>query len=187
MQLTNEALAEVARLVPLGLRALFPTLESDSPTPILTLLPPSPSTSLPLLLLALASEPRHPLLILDHPRHLQAALAGRGHPAPSVLVLHASVFERGVALDALDLGSAAGVLIVGDPERKFSAVAASALKGASVKWWEEIWEAGEAVEPKEARENLWSDTFGWFYAPDGEVLTATHMVSPANQAASSLA
>lgn len=150
--------------MPLGLRALFPALSSSAVTPIATLLPPLPSTSLPTLLLALASEPRHPLIILDHPRHLPAALSGKDHPVPALVVAHVS------AVGALaNLPAGVDVLLVGDPERQANLT--------NAKRWEELWDAAESSSQTETRENIWSDAFGWFYAPDGEVLSATHMVS----------
>ncbi|BEJ13701.1 hypothetical protein CspHIS471_0308750 [Cutaneotrichosporon sp. HIS471] len=165
--LTPEALAEVARLVPLGLRALFPKLASEEVTPIAVLLPPSPTTSLPTLLLALASQPRHPLVILDHPRRLASALSGKDHPVPSLIVAHASA-ARAIA----NLPTGVDVLLVGDPEGKVDIKA---------RRWEEIWDPAEAAAPDE-HENSWSDAFGWFYAPDGEVLSATHMTITAGMA-----
>ncbi|GMK53536.1 hypothetical protein CspeluHIS016_0101220 [Cutaneotrichosporon spelunceum] len=161
--LTPEALAEVARLVPLGLRALFPRLASEEVTPVAVLLPPSPSTSLPTLLLALASEPRHPLVVLDHPRHLPSALNGKEHPVPALIVAHAAA-----AGDLTNLPAGVDVLLVGDPEGKVE------LKA---RRWEEIWDAAESA-PAEQPMNTWSDTFGWFHS-DGEVLLATHMTMTA--------
>ncbi|KAL1408830.1 hypothetical protein Q8F55_005644 [Vanrija albida] len=172
--LTTEALAEVVRLVPLGLKALFPGLSGTkaSPTPILTLLPPSPGTALPLLLLSLASKPGAPLVVVPDPSLLDAALTSTAYPRPALLVVHESVFPQVVT-------RAANILIVGDTERKHAAVAKAA--SATVRWWEEIWDAAEAApEPAGEEKTTYSDVHSYFFSlPEaGEkphVVKVTHM------------
>jgi len=124
--------------VPLGIGKLFPELSGS----ILTLLPPSPTTALPLLLLSLASRPKHSLVILPSPHLLRTALTSASHPTPGLLVIHESVVD-GLAVEALGRAS---VLIVGDPNQEHKAFAERAAKsGIAVKWWEQIWDAGETA------------------------------------------
>lgn len=163
--------------MPLGLKALFPGLSSSaaSPTPILTLLPPSPGTALPLLLLSLASKPGAPLVIVPDPSVLDAALASDAYPTPALLVVHESVFPQVAALKS----AAKGILIVGDVERKHAAAAKAA--GVSVKFWEDIWDAAEAApEPAEEEKSTYADVHSYFWSlPEaGEkphVVKVTHM------------
>jgi long-chain acyl-CoA synthetase len=145
IQLTDEALAEILRLIPLGLSSLFPLSEStSSPTPILTLLPSSPSTSFPLLLLQLAVPPSTPLIVLPQPKQLSKALHSTLHPQPKLVVVHASLAEDVIEQVWEDCGHEVGVLIVGDPGKEHDqAVREAEEKGMIVKYWEEVWEGAE--------------------------------------------
>lgn len=163
-QLTNEALTEIVRLVPLGLKALFSEQMGtvDSPKSIVTLLPPSPSTSLPLLLLSLASQKSNPLVVLPSRSLLPAALESKDHPAPGLLVLHESALTDAVDLDFQDLNGA-GILLVGDPNRRRAGPVADAIRhGVNVKWWEEIWDAAEDVDAPETEKKDDTATSGYF-------------------------
>jgi long-chain acyl-CoA synthetase len=144
--LTDEALVEILRLIPLGLSSLFPLSETTaSTTPILTLLPSSPSTSFPLLLLQLAVPPSTPLIILPTPRLLTKALQSTSHPQPKLVVVHASLAADVVEQVWEDCGSEVGVLIVGDPGKEQDQVVHEAeKKGMLVKYWEEVWTGAEA-------------------------------------------
>jgi long-chain acyl-CoA synthetase len=144
--LTDEALAEILRLIPLGLASLFPLSEStSSPTPILTLLPSSPSTSFPLLLLQLAAPPSTPLIVLPTPRLLTKALQSKDHPQPKLVVAHSSLAADLIEQVWEDCGSEVGVLIVGDPGKEQDQVVRDAeKKGMLVKYWEEVWGGAEA-------------------------------------------
>ena len=109
-QLTDEALAEILRLIPLGLSSLFPLSETtSSPTPILTLLPSSPSTSFPLLLLQLAVPPSTPLIVLPTPKLLSTALHSSLHPQPKLVIAHASLAEDVIEQVWEDCGHDVGV------------------------------------------------------------------------------
>lgn len=146
MKLTDEALSEMLRLLPIGLKTLFPTLTASttSPTPILTLLPPSPSTSLPLLLLQLSVPPSTPLVILPSPVLLSSALSSTAHPQPAVVVVHASLVDDVLEQIWEDRGDKAGVLVVGDPQKEqYRVVENAKTRGMKVAWWEEIWEVAE--------------------------------------------
>jgi long-chain acyl-CoA synthetase len=144
-QLTDEVLAEILRLIPLGLASLFPLSESTSaPTPILALLPASPSTSFPLLFLQLASSPATPLVVLPSPKFLNEALHSKLHTQPKLVVVHASIAEDVVEQVWEDCGHEVGILIVGDPAKEHHQVVADASKkGMVVKYWEEVWEGAE--------------------------------------------
>lgn len=181
--LTNEALAEVVRLVPLGLHALFPSLATATaaePLSIVTVLPPSPSTSLPLLLLSLSSEPRCPIVVLPHPRLLNLALGSTAHPSPGLIVVHESVFKEAVEQVFEDSKAGAGILIVGDTERKHSQLATTATsRGLTVRWWEEIWDVAESAAPA-PQEVQFSDIHSYYYSLEfntATIVKATHMVS----------
>ena len=145
-KLTDEALVEILRLIPLGLASLFPLSESTaSPTPILTLLPTSPSTSFPLLLLQLAVPPSTPLVVLPTPRLLTKALQSTSHPQPKLVVIHASLAADVIEQVWEDCGSDVGVLIVSDPGKEQDQVVQDAeKKGMLVKYWEDVWTGAEA-------------------------------------------
>ncbi|KAI9633181.1 uncharacterized protein MKK02DRAFT_18555 [Dioszegia hungarica] len=140
--LTDTALAELTRLLPLGLSSLFPSLASSA-SPILVLLPPNPSTSLPLLLLSLASSPDQPLIVLPNPRVLTAALEATAHAKPGLVVVHESLAD-GVVEQVMEESGGCGVLVVGDTGEKYGGLASSAgSHGVVVRFWDEVWDAGE--------------------------------------------
>jgi long-chain acyl-CoA synthetase len=137
-QLTDESLHEILQLLPLGLKALFPSLSG----PILTLLPPSPSTSLPLLLLQLSSP--SPLIILPSPLFLTKALTSSAHPKAGIIVVHVSLFDDVVEQVLEDCGQDVVIVIVGDVEKgKHRLVESAKGRGMRVVWWEDIWAAAE--------------------------------------------
>lgn len=124
--------------MPLGLRKLFPSLQGGGS--VACLLPPSPITALPLLLLSLSSSAKNPLVVLPHPRLLEVAIKDR---APGVVVIHESAIE---ATADLLVNSKSGVLIVGDTKRRHQAFADRAGKnGVVVHFWEDVWDAGESA------------------------------------------
>ncbi|KAK8844727.1 hypothetical protein IAR55_006577 [Kwoniella newhampshirensis] len=149
--LTDEALAEVLRLLPIGLELLFPRSSSPtSPSPIMTLLPPSPNSALPLLLLSLSVKPNAPLVILPSPRVLTTGLTAKGHPVPGIVVVHASLFEDVAEQVWEDCRDKVGILIVGDPEKgEQNSVEITRGKGMEVHWWEEVWDVAESEKSEQ--------------------------------------
>ena len=133
-------------MIPLGLSSLFPLSETtSSPTPIITLLPSSPSTSFPLLLLQLAVPPSTPLVVLPTPKFLSKALHSTLHPRPKLVIAHASLAEDVIEQVWEDCGHDVGVLIVGDPGKEHDqAVRDAEEKGMLVKYWEEVWDGAES-------------------------------------------
>ncbi|WRT63250.1 uncharacterized protein IL334_000153 [Kwoniella shivajii] len=182
--LTDEALTEIIRLIPLGLSLLFPnesTANPSSSSPIVTLLPPSPTTSLPLLLLSISATPDRPLVILPSPRLLAPALKGTGHPAPGIIVIHISLLEDVIEQVYEDCGSTVGILIVGDPQKTGEdSVKAAQGKGLNVKWWEEIWEIAESSEAEklDKQQSHYGDIHSYYYSEKDDqisVVKATHL------------
>ena len=146
-------MSEIIRVFRLGFKSLFPALtrSPSAPTPILALLPSSPTTALPLLLLQLAIPPSTPLIILPSPILLSAALTSTSHPRPVLAVVHASLLDDLLEQVWEDRGDQCGVLIVGDPEKeKFKIVESAKTRGMKVGWWEEVWENAEKVSGTEA-------------------------------------
>ncbi|KAK4686758.1 hypothetical protein P7C73_g3360, partial [Tremellales sp. Uapishka_1] len=146
--LTEEALSEILLLLPHGLRALFPhhlSTSPTSPTPILTLLPPSPVTALPLLLLALSVPPSLPLIVLPHPKLLNTALAKTSaHPQPGIVVVHVGLLDDIIEQVWEDCEDKVGVVVVGDEKKeKIALIEEARRRGMNVRWWEEIWAAAE--------------------------------------------
>lgn len=117
--------------------------------------------------------------MLPHPRLLNLALDNTSHPNPGLLVVHESIFPE-VLEQLSESNSSAGILIVGDAERRHSDIAAKASRrGIVVKWWEEIWDVAEAAVPA-PQEVEFSDVHSYFYAMEfntATVVKATHMVS----------
>lgn len=148
--LTNDALTELLRLLPLGLRALFPFKAPAHQTtrPILVVLPPNPSTSLPLLLLALASSPESPIIVLPTPQLLiQALEETTAHPAPGIVLAHESIAEGVIEQVAEAMEGKCGVLIAGDTSRRLEPLGRKAAgHGVDVRFWEDLWTAAEDVE-----------------------------------------
>ena len=146
MQLTSEALRELVRLLPIGIEAIFGSTPAQTSGPILVLLPPGPSTALPLLLLALSASASRPLVILSSPKLLISALEAKGerHPQPSVVVTHESVAE-GVIEQVSELGRGiCGVLVAGDTDKRLSSLARQAKgHGVTVGFWEDLWDMAE--------------------------------------------
>ena len=141
-KLTDGSLSEILHIIPKGLQALFPNTTKDSP--ILTLIPPSTSTVLPLLLLQLSSP--SPLFILSSPSLLTKALNSDEHPSPCFVVAHKNFVEDVVEQVWEDTQGKTGVLIIGDPEKDSGeTIEAAARKGMVVKFWEDIWEEGETA------------------------------------------
>ncbi|EIW73123.1 hypothetical protein M231_06039 [Tremella mesenterica] len=165
--LTDEALQEILRLLPIGLQTLYPTLSTSptAPTPILTLLPPSPTTSLPLLLLYLSSPPCSPLVVLPSPTLLTTALTATCHPRPGLVVVHASIADDVLEQVLEDCHTSAGVLLVGDERKEKTDVMGSATsRGMTVHWWEEIWDAAEARSSTTPLPDAhFSDVHSYFY------------------------
>lgn len=150
-QLSDESLAEIIRLIPLGLNTLFDlSVEKESPSPVLAVLPSSPSTALPLLLLHLAAIPSAPLVVLPTPQMLSHALGEQtAHPSVKVLVVHASLAEDVIEQVYEDRQNGIGILIVGDPNKERDyAVQDAKAHGLNVRYWEEIWEAAEGSKIK---------------------------------------
>lgn len=145
-QLTDEALAEIVRLVPLGIEILFPRSSPMIASSIVTLIPPSPNSALPLLLLSLSATPHRPLAILPNPRLLTAALTGHGaHPTAGIVVVFADLLAEVVVQVWEDEGDKVGVLIIGDENKlQRSVVEEARRKGLTIHWWEEIWEMAES-------------------------------------------
>jgi long-chain acyl-CoA synthetase len=148
--LTNDALTELLRLLPLGLRALFPLKAPEHKTtrPILVVLPPNPSTSLPLLLLALASSLESPIIVLPTPQLLiQALEETKSHPAPGIVLAHESIAEGVVEQVAEAMEGKCGVLIAGDTTRRLEPLGRKAARhGVDVRFWEDLWTAAEDVD-----------------------------------------
>lgn len=146
VQLTDEAFAEITRLLPVGLRALFPTLTETTST--VTLLPPSTSTAFPLLLLQLAAP--SPLVVLPSPGHLSEALSSDKHLPPGLVVVHADLLEDAVEQVWEDRQGSTSVLVVGDPGKlKAGVIRSAASRGLVVKHWEDLWEAAESAPETE--------------------------------------
>lgn len=147
-QLTDEGLGELQRLLPLGIRALFPFKSPEHQTcrPILVLLPPTPSCSLPLFLLSLVSSPSNPLIILPSPQLLITALSGdsESHPQPGLVVTHESIAEDVIEQVAEVTNGNCGVLVAGDTVRRLESLGnKSAGHGVDVRFWEDLWDAAE--------------------------------------------
>lgn len=186
-QITNEALTELLRLVPLGLAAMFdlplgPSAETTTEAPIAVLLPPSPSTALPLLLLQLASPPGCPIIPLPSPTLLDAALNSTAHARPRVLVVYVDLLEEALEQAFEDKGEGVGALVVGDPDMgKRDIVERARRKGMKVHWWEDMWEEGEkssaevpgacgCLQPEQAltrEEGKFDSTQAYFYHSSG--------------------
>ncbi|ORX35025.1 hypothetical protein BD324DRAFT_609750 [Kockovaella imperatae] len=147
VSLSQEALAELIRRFPIGLTSLFNLPTSNvSPRPILVLLPPSPVTALPLLILQLAATPSSPLVILPSPKLLTKALtpAADSHPVPGVLIVHQSLLEDVLEQAVEDCGDSLGIMVVGDNDKSQGPLVERAIgKGMKVHWWEDVWEAAE--------------------------------------------
>ncbi|WVR03122.1 hypothetical protein IAU60_000112 [Kwoniella sp. DSM 27419] len=184
--LTDEGLTEIIRLLPIGLHLLFPSTASASsstPSPIAVLLPPSPTSALPLLLLALAAVPNEPLIVLPSPRTLSPALKGAGHPVPSIVVVQISLLEDVLEQILEDCTKPVGVLVVGDPEKSAARLSGPARsKGITVRWWEEVWDVAESPEAGklDVPEPSFGDVHSYFYVGDQAdkspvVVKATHM------------
>lgn len=150
-QLTDESLAEIIRLIPRGLNTLFDlSTDKESPSPILAVLPSSPSTALPLLLLHLSATPSTPLVVLPTPQMLTTALTEQAaHPSVKLVVVYASLAEDVIEQVYEDRQNDIGILIVGDPNNeKDYAVQDAKSHGINVRYWEEIWEAAEGSKAK---------------------------------------
>ncbi|OCF34867.1 hypothetical protein I316_03413 [Kwoniella heveanensis BCC8398] len=184
--LSDEALIEIIRLLPIGIELLFPHTASATKTsqaPILTLLPPSPTSALPLLLLSLSAAPNKPLVILPTPRLLTPALRGTGHPAPAIVVIHVNLLDDVVEQVAEDCQGPVGILVIGDPQRTGAGLAKSAQnRGISIKWWEDIWEIAESRDASKVKtqEAHYEDVHSYYYAEGKEderpiVVKATHL------------
>ncbi|WWC67281.1 uncharacterized protein I206_101189 [Kwoniella pini CBS 10737] len=176
--ITDEGLTEITRLIPIGLSLLFPLTETSS---VVVLLPPSPSTSLPLLLLSVASTADKPLVILPSPTLLSSAIANKGrHPPAGVVVIHVNLLED-VIEQLYENKSSAGVLVIGDPDKSTQGVVKIAKgKGINVKYWEEIWEIAEssAAEKYQPKEKVYSDVHSFYYAQQNDqtvVTKVTHL------------
>jgi len=142
-QLSDESLKDVVHLLPRGLRSLFPALNSNDKS-IITLLPPSPSTALPLLLLELSAV--SPLIILPDTVYFTMALTTTSHPSPAVAVVHVDLLEDVVEQVLEDKHGETGVLVIGDPQRKRNdIVQAAGAKGMTVRFWEELWDVAETA------------------------------------------
>ncbi|WVQ82846.1 hypothetical protein IAT38_004981 [Cryptococcus sp. DSM 104549] len=187
VQLTDEALKEIIRLIPIGISLLFPSskISTSSPSSIITLVPPSPSTSLPLLLLSLSATPDRPLVILPSPRLLTRALTAtpETHPEAGVVVVFANLLEDVIEQIWEDKAGAVGVLVMGDVEKKTAAIVNRAReKGMVVHWWEEVWEVVETEEGDRVvvPEAQFTDVHSYFYsetksADKPAILKATHL------------
>lgn len=170
-ELDSEGVAQTSAMLPRGLRALFPDLAKatkDAPAPIAALIPPSTTTSLPLLLLSLASRPSMPLVVVPRPAALPAALKGQGIPqAPALVVLHISEIGRLPEINC-------SVLLIGDPKK---AAASRVGDRKNVQWWEDVWPAAEAA-PEYNEEITYIDTHSYWYNESGtDVAKAMHVVS----------
>lgn len=140
-------MAEIIRLIPLGLHSLFDLSTSiESPSSVLTILPSSPSTALPLLLLQLAAVPSAPLVILPSPIFVASALREKTAHAPvNLMVVHAALAEDVIEQVYENYQSGIGILIVGDPSKETDYVVQDAKShGINVRYWEELWEAAES-------------------------------------------
>ncbi|WWC57626.1 uncharacterized protein I303_100158 [Kwoniella dejecticola CBS 10117] len=173
--ITDEGLTEITRLIPIGLSLLFPSTEITS---TVILLPPSPSTSLPLLLLSIASTANRPVVILPSPRLLSSAISEQvqnGHPAAGVVVIHVALLE-GVLEQLYENKSSAGVLVIGDPEKSSDGLIDLAKnKGINVRYWEEIWEVAEspAAENCKPKQNVYSDVHSYYYSTQNNQTVTT--------------
>nr|XP_031862082.1 uncharacterized protein CI109_002495 [Kwoniella shandongensis]KAA5529154.1 hypothetical protein CI109_002495 [Kwoniella shandongensis] len=191
VSLTDEALGEILRLLPIGLQLLFPSIANPaSPSPILTLLPPSPTSALPLLLLSLSVRPNTPLIILPSPRLLTAGLTSKNHPTPGVVVVHASLLDDVVEQVWEDCRDRVGILIVGDPQKDGASTVKNArAKGLEVHWWEEIWDVAESEKGEQVKleDPHFNDVHSYFYSAGGDgkpvVVKATHLNFTAGMAA----
>lgn len=184
VQLTDEALAEIVRLVPLGIHILFPGASPMSASSIVTLIPPSPNSALPLLLLSLSATPDRPLAILPNPRLLTAALTGHGaHPAAGIVVVFADLLAEVVEQVLEDDGDKVGILVIGDKKKLQSSVVEEARrKGLTVHWWEEIWEVAESelADKIQLRDAHFNDVHSYYYSesenPEKPIIVkVTHM------------
>ncbi|ORY27329.1 hypothetical protein BCR39DRAFT_560061 [Naematelia encephala] len=180
--LSDEALSEILRLVPQALFNLFPSLSllPAAPTPILTLLPPSPSCQLPLLLLSLAAPPSTPIIPLPHPSLLASALEEKtAHPRPGLVVVHASLIGDVLEQIVDENEERLGVLVVGDPDKACEeAVQPAKDRGMVVSWWEEIWDV-EGKKDVSIPDAHFNDTHSYFYHQsengDVQITKFTHL------------
>ncbi|WVW81314.1 hypothetical protein I302_103305 [Kwoniella bestiolae CBS 10118] len=169
--ITDEGLSEMIRLIPIGLSLLFPDSSSDGPSSIISLLPPSPSTSLPLLLLSIASTRDRPLVILPSPKLLSSSLRSNAHPKAGIVVTDVDLLED-VIEEIYESQNSCGVLVIRDPARKSDKVIGQAkAKGINVKYWEDIWEVAESPKAQsenyEAPESHYVDVHSYYYSEDG--------------------
>ncbi|UOH79436.1 hypothetical protein LQV05_000441 [Cryptococcus neoformans] len=184
VQLTDGALAEIVRLVPLGIQILFPRSSPMAASSIVTLIPPSPNSALPLLLLSLSAAPGRPLVILPNPRLLTAALIGHGaHPPAGIIVIFADLLAEVVEQVWEDEGDKVGVLVIGDEKKlQRSVVEEARRKGLTVHWWEEIWEVAESemAEKVQLQNAHFSDVHSYYYSESDDaekpvIVKVTHM------------
>ncbi|WVN88510.1 uncharacterized protein L203_103721 [Cryptococcus depauperatus CBS 7841] len=183
IKLTDEALAEIVRLIPLGLSILFPSSPA-SISSIVTIIPPSSSTSLPLLLLSLSATPDRPLVILPTPRFFTYALtaSGKAHPAAGIIVTCPNLLSD-IIEQVFEDNRTVGVLVVGDPEREQSgSVAQARERGLNVHWWEEVWDLAEseAAEKVQLPDAHFNDVHSYYYAETEDlgkplIVKATHL------------
>ena len=116
----------------------------DGEKTIITLLPPSPSTALPLLLLQLAAV--SPLVVLSSPSQLATSLTSTDTPPPAVVVVHVDLLDEVVEQVWEDKQGQTGVLVIGDPQKKRAdIVKAAGARGMALKHWEEIWDIAETA------------------------------------------
>lgn len=144
---------ELIRLLPLGLEAMFVTPSAPLSGPILVLLPPGPSTALPLLLLALSVQTRRPLIILPSPRMLISALKAEDdtHGQPALVVTHESIAEGVIEQVAEVRRGRCGVLVAGDMGKRLAGLAREAEgHGVKVGFWEDMWSLAEGRDGPDA-------------------------------------
>ncbi|TYJ57458.1 hypothetical protein B9479_001775 [Cryptococcus floricola] len=181
--LTDEAFAEIVRLVPLGIELLFPRASAASVSSIITLIPPSPVTSLPLLLLSLSAVPVRPLVILPSPRLLTSALTATSHPAAGVVVVFADLLGEVLEQVWEDTGDKVGILVIGDAGKlRASLVEEARSKGLNVHWWEEVWEVAETEKADALKlpDSHFNDVHSYYYSETDDpeapaVLKVTHL------------
>ncbi|WWC90156.1 uncharacterized protein L201_005089 [Kwoniella dendrophila CBS 6074] len=175
--LTDEGLSEIIRLIPIGLSLLFPNIKStkEDPSSIITLLPPSPTTSLPLLLLSISSTPDKPLIILPKPNLLSQALESKNHAQPGIIVIHLSLLHD-VIEQAYETSSEIGILLIGDPEKSSEIIIKTAKsKGIQIKYWEDLWEIAESPQAKNhvQVESTYADVHSYYYSDQNDEIVVT--------------
>ncbi|WVQ72284.1 hypothetical protein IAR50_001834 [Cryptococcus sp. DSM 104548] len=183
LDLTDEAFAEIVRLVPLGIELLFPRASAASVSSIVTLIPPSPVTSLPLLLLSLSAIPVRPLVILPSPRLLTSALTATSHPAAGVVVVFADLLGDVLEQVYEDAGDKVGILVIGDAGKlQASLVEEARSKGLTVHWWEEVWEVAETEKADALKlpDSHFNDVHSYYYSETANpeapaILKVTHL------------